>query len=995
MSNVKKRKKQATKSHSSLENQKLSTLVEHFQALHTNQTELETKILRLEQQNAILKAEKHSLSDNVKEYEKLYKNWEVELHNLLLSEQKARQKLDNVHHTVSFRLGYAMVFGFKSWSGFKSLLKTLKEIYAEKRSNQRKRNIVAPQQLILQRPEKHIDWQNQKPVLQWHKPADQDYLTQWVSLPIISDLSDDNEILFEQSTPAVSIDCAGASQLTVSLNLFSKDGNFATKQALLAVAFYDADGNVLKPMVDMPFSAKLDSHYFYLNSNPEHTDYIALILPQNTSQVKVGVEAWDKKGTLYLQNSIKVSTLYDGVSVILPTYKGEKTIIKCLESLAAQSLDPSLFEVLIVINGEQDSSKSLIEQFCLKNPHINIKVFALDEGNVSKARNFAVSRAQKAWVTFIDDDDWVDNNFLSSLYLSGLYNHITITGIEDIKDGEVIRSNIMNQLDAASKKVSLEYNDVTSILTMNACKLAPTYMVKNTRYNSNLKSGEDVLYWSELLNVFQPKVSLIKDYDQANYKRLIRDNSISRKAESYDFNVRQRLEVIQGLEEQMALSINPKLSAFIQSKINAQAGFAKRYLSKFPAEYPQFVNDVQELNLHNRFVGDINHDFANTLIISYCYAPYIDTSGVVMSKRVRAMNKPVDLISNSMNKVRETDRELMKISDLYLGRHIELNASQSFANWKAIRQFNDLTLDAVHQLVKSRKVHDELYSRAMWPASHIAAAVVKMKYPKMKWIAEFSDPILVDVSGKERFEEIDTNWLWQQGFIDKVQTDTNNNLFYWCEQLPYLYADELIFTNQNQLNYMLSYANPAQTDLILGKAKIVPQPTLDRPFYEISQAKLERDSDSIYLGYFGSFYVNRGFGPFVEAWANLPESVKYKIKLYIYTQQDADSVLQAVPDDLKVQITLQKYVGYFDFLALSDQFDGLVVMDAQTKGLKVNNPYLPSKISDYLGSKAITLALVEEGSPMSDMESEKLIKADMLNSSDIQSMLMNLIQKLI
>ncbi|GAB1663287.1 TPA: glycosyltransferase [Mannheimia haemolytica] len=987
MASVKKRRRQTGESNFKMEEQKLTVLMEQLQALRINQTQFETKILRLEQQNAILKAEKNALTDNVKEYEQLYKNWEIELNNLLLSEQKARQKLDNVKHTVSFRLGYAMVFGFKSWGGFKSLLKTLKELYDEKRSDRRTRNIVSPQQLTLQKPEKHLDWQNQKPVLQWNKSLDQEYLTKWFSLPIMPDLSNDSEILFEQSIPAISIDCTGATQLTVALDLFSKDGNFAAKQALLTVAFCDADGNVLKPIVDMPFSAKLECHYFYLNINPQQTDYITLILPQNTSQVKVGVEAWDKKGALYLKNYIKTSTLYDGVSVILPTYKGEKTIIKCLESLATQTLDFSLFEVLVVINGEQDSSKALIEQFCLKNPHLNIQVFELDEGNVSKARNFAVSRAQKAWVTFIDDDDWVDNNYLSSLYLNGMYNRITITGIEDIKNDEVVRSNIMNQLDAASRKEQLDYNDVTSILTMNACKLAPTYMVKNTRYNSSLKSGEDVLYWSELLNLFQPKVALVKDYETANYKRLIRDNSISRKAESYDFNVRQRLEVIQGLEKQLALSPNPKLSAFIQSKINAQAGFAKRYLSKFPAEYAHFITDVQDLNLHNRFVGDINHQFTNTLVISYCYAPYIDTSGVVMSKRVRAMNKPVDLISNSMSKVRETDNELLKISNLYLGKHIELNASQSFANWKAIKQFSDLALDSVHQLVKSRKVYDELYSRAMWPASHIAAAVIKMKYPQMKWVAEFSDPILIDVSGKERFEEIGTDWLWQQGFISHLDDNTNKNLFYWCEQLPYLYADELIFTNQNQLNYMLSYANSAQADLILSKAKIIPQPTLDRSFYEMSSAKLERDTDSIYLGYFGSFYVNRGFKPFIDAWAGLPESVKYKLKLYIYTQQDADSVLQAVPEDLKAQIVLQKYVGYFDFLALSDQFDGLVVMDAQTKGLKMNNPYLPSKISDYLGSKATTLALVEKGSPMSDIEDSRLIKVDMFDATSIQKIL--------
>lgn len=120
--------------------------------------------------------------------------------------------------------------------------------------------------------------------------------------------------------------------------------------------------------------------------------------------------------------------------------------------------------------------------------------------------------------------------------------------------------------------------------------------------------------------------------------------------------------------------------------------------------------------------------------------------------------------------------------------------------------------------------------------------------------------------------------------------------------------------------------------------------------------------------------------------------MKYKLKLYIYTQQDADSVLQAVPEDLKAQIVLQKYVGYFDFLALSDQFDGLVVMDAQTKGLKMNNPYLPSKISDYLGSKAKTLALVEEGSPMSQIQADNLLKANMLEQESIQNRLLDLMK---
>ena len=62
-------------------------------------------------------------------------------------------------------------------------------------------------------------------------------------------------------------------------------------------------------------------------------------------------------------------------------------------------------------------------------------------------------------------------------------------------------------------------------------------------------------------------------------------------------------------------------------------------------------------------------------------------------------------------------------------------------------------------------------------------------------------------------------------------------------------------------------------------------------------------------------------------------------------------------------------VPYLDFLSVSNNFDCLIVNDAQTKGFKWVNPYLPSKLSDYRGSNAAIWALFEEGS-----ELEKVIK---------------------
>ena len=81
--------------------------------------------------------------------------------------------------------------------------------------------------------------------------------------------------------------------------------------------------------------------------------------------------------------------------------------------------------------------------------------------------------------------------------------------------------------------------------------------------------------------------------------------------------------------------------------------------------------------------------------------------------------------------------------------------------------------------------------------------------------------------------------------------------------------------------------------------------------------------------------------------------------------------------DFKDYIRLNPYLDYFEFLNLTEQMDILMIYDAHTKGIKDVNPYLPSKLSDYLGSSAYTLAFIEEGSILSEQVDEKLYKVDM------------------
>ena len=58
-----------------------------------------------------------------------------------------------------------------------------------------------------------------------------------------------------------------------------------------------------------------------------------------------------------------MSDFNQGISIIVPTYKGEKYILKLLDSLKNQTLDKNLFDALFIINGERDDSESIIKKF--------------------------------------------------------------------------------------------------------------------------------------------------------------------------------------------------------------------------------------------------------------------------------------------------------------------------------------------------------------------------------------------------------------------------------------------------------------------------------------------------------------------------------------------------------------------------------------------------------------------------------------------------------
>ena len=92
------------------------------------------------------------------------------------------------------------------------------------------------------------------------------------------------------------------------------------------------------------------------------------------------------------------------LSVIVPVYKVEKYLVRCIDSILAQTFVD--FELLLIDDGSPDKSGDICDEYACKDTRI--RVFHKENGGVSSARNLGLENVRGNILTFIDADDWID-----------------------------------------------------------------------------------------------------------------------------------------------------------------------------------------------------------------------------------------------------------------------------------------------------------------------------------------------------------------------------------------------------------------------------------------------------------------------------------------------------------------------------------------------------------------------------------------------------------
>lgn len=121
------------------------------------------------------------------------------------------------------------------------------------------------------------------------------------------------------------------------------------------------------------------------------------------------------------------------ITATISTYNREKYLPQVLDSLRRQTLDKSLFEIVLVDNNSPGNTEEITRKFIVDNPDLEVSYHLETNQGLSYGRNRGIKEGKGKYITFIDDDA-----FLSEGYLEKIYNYF-----EAEKDIAAIGSKIL------------------------------------------------------------------------------------------------------------------------------------------------------------------------------------------------------------------------------------------------------------------------------------------------------------------------------------------------------------------------------------------------------------------------------------------------------------------------------------------------------------------------------------------------------------------------
>lgn len=250
------------------------------------------------------------------------------------------------------------------------------------------------------------------------------------------------------------------------------------------------------------------------------------------------------------------------ISILIPVFNAENTIERCIESIRQQTFQD--YEIVAVNDGSADHTADILE--LLSSKESRLKVFYQENRGVSAARNTALNHSEGDYVMFVDCDDHLDKNYLSTYYEAACESNsdVVIGGCTQINSNNRTKKIIPPATGDITDDIWKYLSKNVRCLGFICSKIIRRSLIKNhnIRFDEKMYSQEDLNFNMDL-------------YHYANHVMAINDTGYiyeysvsSRKPDTIGY-INNQLKLFriciekQTLDEQIKANIEKRLESYV------------------------------------------------------------------------------------------------------------------------------------------------------------------------------------------------------------------------------------------------------------------------------------------------------------------------------------------------------------------------------------------------------------------------------------------------
>lgn len=500
------------------------------------------------------------------------------------------------------------------------------------------------------------------------------------------------------------------------------------------------------------------------------------------------------------------------VSVIIPTFQGERWIVDCLDSLAAQTVPWTDFEAVVVQNGPPTRTRELVEGWLARHPGFRLEFLEAEVAGASHARNIGLDRARGDYVTFLDDDDRIGPRLLETLLAKARPDVITVAAVGFVVDNDFTRPDFGNwytvDLLPYVGRPATNY-DLYVALTLVCAKLVSTDLARRVRFREDLRIAEDRVFWMGVLAAERVRLELVPLSPEAAYYYHIRQDSVLRRGDglSWEGAIQPWLDVAAA---HLAIAVADEQNERIRQRaLHYVFGhFIRSYLREHPDDVRRVHEALRERGMRHSIPWFAAHyDLARNLTVLGT-RPDTDAAGIPLAQRLLDHDAITDVITYVASDADTTVEQLLAPAAEVVDQTLRFSGPERLT-WDLFGKVVERLLVELESKEQDKPgPYQQLLSRSAAPVEHCLAAFVKLSRPAVRWTVEFaSAPAGATVPGAgvivtdDRHLQILGAGLVEAGFAIEEVPETLAEL---TELVALGLADAVVFETEDQRDAILA-----------------------------------------------------------------------------------------------------------------------------------------------------------------------------------------------